>query len=80
MSSAVKDNIKNQCRKYSCAGIITKILDLKYLYVETDSTVYYDTSKVASPNTVKNTVMDNITNYGNSTQLNKFGFRFKYSK
>ena len=80
LSSAVKDNIKNALRKYSCAGIITKILDLKYLYVETDSTVYYDTSKVASPNTVKNTVVDNITNYGNSTQLNKFGARFKYSK
>jgi len=80
LSSAVKDNIKNELRKYSCAGIITKILDLKYLYVETDSTVYYDTSKVASPNTVKNTVVDNITNYGNSTQLNKFGARFKYSK
>ena len=80
LSSAVKDNIKNELRKYSCAGIITKILDLKYLYVETDSTVYYDTSKVASPNTVKNTIVDNITNYGNSTQLNKFGARFKYSK
>ena len=80
LSSAVKDNIKNELRKYSCAGIITKILDLKYLYVETESTVYYDTSKVASPNTVKNTIVDNITNYGNSTQLNKFGARFKYSK
>ena len=80
LSSAVKDNIKNELRKYSCAGIITKILDLKYLYIETESTVYYDTSKVASPNTVKNTVVDNITNYGNSTQLNKFGARFKYSK
>ena len=80
LSSAVKDNIKNELRKYSCAGIITKILDLKYLYVETDSTVYYDTSKVASSNTVKNTIVDNITNYGNSTQLNKFGARFKYSK
>ena len=80
LSSAVKDNIKNELRKYSCAGIITKILDLKYLYIETESTVYYDTSKVASPNSVKNTVVDNITNYGNSTQLNKFGARFKYSK
>ena len=80
LSSSVKDNIKNELRKYSCAGIITKILDLKYLYIETESTVYYDTSKVASPNTVKNTVVDNITNYGNSTQLNKFGARFKYSK
>ena len=80
LSSSVKDNIKNELRKYSCAGIITKILDLKYLYIETESTVYYDTSKVASPNTVKNTIVDNITNYGNSTQLNKFGARFKYSK
>ena len=40
LSSAIKDNIKKELKKYSCAGIITEILDLKYLFVETDSTVY----------------------------------------
>ena len=80
MSRAVKENINRELRKYSCAGIVTEILDLKYLYVETESTVYYDTSKAASPEGVKNIVLDNLVKYANSTQLNKFGARFKYSK
>ena len=80
LSSAVKENIKNELRKFSCAGIITKILDLKYLFLESDSTVYYDTSKASSPEFVKNSIVDNIILYSNSSQLNKFGARFKYSK
>ena len=78
MSRAVKENINRELRKYSCAGIVTEILDLKYLYVETESTVYYDTSIAASPEG-KNVVLI-IFKYANSSQLNKFGARFKYSK
>ena len=80
LSSAIKDNIKSELKKYSCAGIITEILDLKYLFVETASTVYYDTSKATSPESVKNAIVSNITQYSDSSQLNKFGARFKYSK
>ena len=80
LSRAIKENIKTELRKYSCAGIITEILDLKYLFVETTSTVYYDTSKAASGNGVKTHILNNIINYANSSQLNKFGARFKYSK
>ncbi len=80
LTSAIKDNIKNDLKKYSIAGIITEILDLKYLYVETESTVYYNTNKAQSPNYVKEQVLNNIVNYADSTQLNKFGARFKYSK
>ncbi len=80
LSSAIKENIKTELKKYSCAGIITEILDLKYLFVETESTVYYDTSKASSPEAVKNAIVNNITQYADSSQLNKFGARFKYSK
>ncbi len=80
LSRAVKENLNRELRKFSCAGIITEILDLKYLFVETESTVYYDTSRAASPDGVKNIVLDNIVKYANSSQLNKFGARFKYSK
>jgi len=80
LSRAVKENINRELRKYSCAGIVTEILDLKYLYVETESTVYYNTSIAASPASVRNIVLSNLINYANSTQLNKFGARFKYSK
>ena len=80
LSRTVKENINRELRKYSCAGIITEILDLKYLYVETESTVYYDTSRAASSAGIKNVVLDNLVKYSDSSQLNKFGARFKYSK
>ena len=80
LSRAVKENINRELRKYSCAGIITEILDLKYLYVETESTVYYDTSRASSPEGIKNVILDNLVKYSDSSQLNKFGARFKYSK
>ena len=80
LSRAVKENLNRELRKFSCAGIITEILDLKYLFVETESTAYYDTSRASSADGVKNIVLDNIVKYANSSQLNKFGARFKYSK
>ena len=45
LSTGIKDNIKNQIKKYSVAGIQTEIIDLKYLYVETDSKVYYNSNQ-----------------------------------
>ena len=78
--SSVKDNIKQSLRKYSVAGIVPEILDLKYLYVEIDSTVYYDINKTFNSNNLKKIVFDNIINYADSLELNKYGARFKYSK
>ena len=37
-----KQNILNRIKQYSIAGINQKIVDLKILYVEIDSTVYYN--------------------------------------
>ena len=42
LSSTIKENIKRQISKYSVAGIVTEIIDLKYLYVEANSNVYYN--------------------------------------
>ena len=78
--NSVKDNIKTALRKYSVAGIVHEIIDLKYLYVEVDTTVYYDTNLAPSANFVSNIVQNNISFYANSTELNKYGARFKYSK
>ena len=80
LTSSIKENIKKEIKKYSVAGIITEILDLKYLYVESETTAYYNTNRAPSPNYVKTQILNNIVNYADSTQLNKFGARFKYSK
>jgi len=80
ISNLVKENIKKSLKQYSVAGIVPEILDLKYLYVETNSTVYYNTNQTLSPNDLRTTVLNNIISYSNSSELNKYGARFKYSK
>ena len=80
LSTTVKTNIKNELKKYSVTGILPEIVDLKYLYLEADSDVYYNTNLAPSPDYVSSIVRANINSYSNSTQLNKFGARFKYSK
>ena len=78
--NSIKDNLKNQLRKYSVAGIVPEILDLKYLYIEVDTTAYYNTNLAPSSDYVKTIISNNINNYADSTELNKYGARFKYSK
>ena len=78
--NSIKDNIIRDLRKYSVAGIVPEILDLKYLYIEFDSTVYYNSNTATSANALKTTISSNIQNYSDSTELNKYGARFKYSK
>ena len=80
LSSTIKNNIKNQISKYSVAGIVTEIVDLKYLYVETDSQVYFNSNQAPNASFVSSLVTNNVDIYSNSTELNKFGARFKYSK
>jgi hypothetical protein len=76
----VKENIQNKLRKYSVAGIVPEFLDLKYLYIEIDSTVYYNTNSAPSADYVKSIISSNVNAYADSTELNRFGARFKYSK
>ena len=80
LSNLTKDNIKNELKKYTVAGIVPEIVDLKYLYVEADSKVYYNSNLVPSPAVASDAILSNITAYSDSTELNRFGARFKYSK
>jgi hypothetical protein len=80
VSNQVKDNIERDLRKYAVAGIVPEIIDLKYLYLETDSTAYYNSNSTSDPNYLKDVILSNIRNYSNSKELNKYGARFKYSK
>ena len=75
-----KQSILSNLKNYTLAGINQKILDLKLLYVELDSFVYYDPSKVSTVSDLKTRITNGLLSYGSSTDLNKFGGRFKYSK
>jgi len=80
LSNLIKDNIKKDLRQYSIAGIVPEIIDLKYLYIEPNINAYYNTNLAASANSISNIVSTNVERYANSSELNKFGARFKYSK
>jgi hypothetical protein len=80
LSNTIKENIQRDLRKYSVAGIVTEIIDLKYLFIEVNSKVYYNTNQSQSSSQLKTTVSSNIENYSKSSELNGFGSRFKYSK
>jgi hypothetical protein len=75
-----KELIKNKLKQYSISGINQKIIDLKILYVEIDSSIYYNSSQVSSVDSLKTKVSNSLEKYSNSLDFNKFGGRFKYSK
>ena len=77
---SIKNNLNELLRKYSVAGIITEILDLKYLYVESHINAYYNPSLASSSDAVKAVVLNNVTTYADSSEMNKYGAKFKYSK
>ena len=80
LSEVAKNTIKNKLKEYTIAGIRQEFLDLKYLYVEYDSTVSYDPGQVTNTEDLFSRVQQAIVNYSRSTDINSFGGRLKYSK
>jgi hypothetical protein len=80
VSDFSKSRILSQLKQYSISGINQKIIDLKILYVEIDSSIYYNYSQVSAVESLRAKVTDSLTQYSNSLDLNTFGGRFKYSK
>jgi hypothetical protein len=75
-----KTQIKNKLKSYSVAGINAEIVDLKILYVEIDSTVYYNPAQIGSQAALRTDIISALNDYANNVEINKFGGRFKYSK
>ena len=74
-----RSSILSKLKQYSLSGINQQIIDLKVLYVEIDSAVYYNTSQVTNINDLKARITNTLTTH-RSSNINKFGGRFKYSK
>ena len=80
LPNLIKEQIKLKLKKYAVAGIIPEILDLKYLYIEVNSKIYYNSNLAPSAAYVSSVVQNNSTKYAESSEMNKYGARFKYSK
>lgn len=75
-----KSKILSDLKKYTITGINQKIIDLKLLYIELDSSIYYNSSAISNAPDVKTRIIESLEKYSSSKDLNKFGGRFKYSK
>ena len=80
LSDFTKVKILDSLKKYAIAGINQRIVDLKLLYIELDTTVYYNSNIFSDIDGLKSQVTQTLTNYGKSTNLNAFGGRFKFSE
>ena len=80
LSSFAKRQILDKLRSYTVAGIVPELVDLKYLTVETTSSVYYNSSFVSDTDALKERITNTLLDYSRTTEVNKFGGRFKYSK
>ena len=80
LSSITKDSIKNDLKKYTVAGIKQEFIDLKYLFVEYESTVSYDSGFVPDQQQLRSRILSAIESYSKSADINSFGGRLKYSK
>ena len=80
LPSLIKEKIKLKLKKYAVAGIVPEILDLKYLYIEVNAKIYFNTNLAPSAAYVSSLVQNNAEKYADSSDMNKYGARFKYSK
>ena len=75
-----KTLIKNKLKNFAVAGINNEIVDLKILFIEIDTNVYYNPAQIASALDLKANILSALNLYSNNVEINKFGGRFKYSK
>ena len=80
LSDETKRELISRLKSYAVAGIVPEFIDLKYLYVELNTTPYYNPSLNDDSNNLKTGVSNALTQYSRSIDVNKFGGRFKYSK
>ena len=80
ISDVSKTAIKAGLKQYTVAGIKQEFIDLKYLYVEYDSTVSYDPGRADTSEGLASTIKAAIEEYSKSSDINQFGGRLKYSK
>jgi len=80
LSDFTKSQILSKLKDFSVAGVNQRIEDLKLLFIELQSTVFFNAAQVSDVNQLQSDVTSSLNTYADSIDLNKFGGRFKYSK
>jgi hypothetical protein len=80
ISDFAKNQILNDLKQYTVSGVKQEIVDLKLLFVEIESDVFYDSSKVVDIASLRTNITTALEQHASRVEMNKFGGRFKYSK
>jgi len=80
ISDFAKSQILNDLKQYTVSGVKQELSDLKLLFVELESDVFYDSSKVTDISTIRANIISSLTKHSKTVDMNKFGGRFRYSK
>jgi len=80
LSDQTKRDLVQRLKSFAVAGIVPEFIDLKYLYVEIQTSAYYNTNLTNDSESLKTNISNALTQYSRSIDVNKFGGRFKYSR
>jgi len=80
LSDTAKSAIKSGLKQYTVAGIQQEFVDMKFLFVEYDSTVSYNPGLITTKEDLSSRIFKSIETYSKSSDINSFGGRLKYSK
>ena len=80
ISDFAKTQILNDLKQYTVSGVKQELSDLKLLFVEVDSDVFYDSSKAKDVQSIRSNIITALNQHSKTVDMNKFGGRFKYSK
>ena len=81
LSQYTKNLITTELKKYSVVSVTPEIVDPSIIYVELDSRVYFNQSQTTlNESQLKAEVVNSLTSYRSTSDLEKFNGRFKYSR
>ena len=81
LSSYTKNQLGQQLRQYTVASVKPEFIDPSILYIEIDSSIYYDGSKTTLlPAQVAAKATSSVEEYLKSSSTEKFNGKFRYSK
>tara|TARA_B100000131_G_scaffold171636_1_gene165800 strand:- start:501 stop:2315 length:1815 start_codon:yes stop_codon:yes gene_type:complete len=81
LSAYTKNLISTDLKKYAVVSVTPEIVDPSITYVELNSNIYYNKSKTTlNESELKAAVINSLTTYRSTSDLEKFNGRFKYSR
>ena len=81
LSSFTKNQLTTELKKYTVASIRPEFVDPSILYVEMDSTIYFDGTKTKLLTTeIASKVSTGVVEYLKTSRTEKFNGKFRYSK